>query len=135
MKLTLRTLTEIQPSLTKLANLSFPAKRSFELMPMFEEINILFKRISTEIQKLRKKHRPFSLQGRDLVGDTGVKELDDFLDSEVELKCIPIYQSEIPEISNKDGAIDQQKSLSMADFLSLKEFVLKDKLAKNTDQA
>lgn len=119
MKLTLRTLTEIQPSLTKLANLSFPAKRSFELMPMFEEINILFKRISTEIQKLRKKH---SKQ------ETGYEEFNDFLDSEVEIKeVIPISQSEIPEVLNKDGSIDQQKSLSMADFLSLKEFVLKDK--------
>lgn len=132
MKLTLRTLTEIQPSLTKLANLSFPAKRSFELMPMFEEINVLFKRISTEMQKLRKKYppSPHGFEGKLRNGIDKIQEFDDFLDSEVELKGIPIYQNEIPEVLNKDGSIDQQKSLSMADFLSLKEFVLKASLAK-----
>ena len=125
MKLTLKNLTEIQPSLTKLANLSFSAKRSFELMPMFEEINVLFKRISIEMGKLRNKYPGGHL------GVTAIKELNILLDSDVEIKnFIPIYQNEIPEGLNKDGSIDQQKSLSMADFLSLKEFLLKTSLAK-----
>jgi predicted nucleic acid-binding Zn-ribbon protein len=130
MKLTLRTLTEIQPSLTKLANISFPAKRSFELMPMFEEINALFKRISTEIQKLHEKKNKSSQKM--FFADIVTKEFNDFLDSEVEIKeFIPIYQSEIPEVLNKEGSIDQQRSLSMADFLNLKDFILKSEPKKN----
>lgn len=126
MKLTLQNLIEKKQALSKLVNVGFSAKRSFELMPMFDEINGLFQRIDNEVKKLCKKY-PEALNTPDFK-----KEYNNLLSTEITLKeFIPISQNEIPDFLDKNGAIDQNRTLSMANFMNLKEFILKNEPNKN----